>query len=229
MTVQELFKSINEDEFVDIYLKNDNETINLIFNTDLSLDEKVEKIEKFKNIVLDALRLFKTMEIERNDEYIVFSIPRYDGDAIGDSFLTKREEILNIENIDRVEHYGYELSPHKEILSYDISQTSRFKMDDDVCLAVSIFNEMTFCGITEESHSEKINSIYEEINEAENAIETNPEQFKSLNDLFEELGWKDERTEEEKDFSYSIDVIEGKTYSQVYNKYFEMEKYYLTK
>ena len=69
-------------------------------------------------------------------------------------------------------------------------------------------------------------SLYEK---AENAIETNPEQFKSLNDLFEELGWKDERTEEEKDFSYSIDVIEGKAYSQVYNKYFEMEKYYLTK
>ena len=33
MNVQELFKSVNEDEFLNLYLRNDRESIDMLFNT----------------------------------------------------------------------------------------------------------------------------------------------------------------------------------------------------
>ena len=93
MTVQELFQSINEEEFIESYLRNDNETIECLFRKDISINEIYQKINFFKEVVLGAFRRFKEMEVERNDEYIVFAIPRYDGDTYADSFLSLREEI----------------------------------------------------------------------------------------------------------------------------------------
>ena len=40
MNVQELFKSINEDEFLDLYLRNDRESIDMLFNTKYTPEEK---------------------------------------------------------------------------------------------------------------------------------------------------------------------------------------------
>ena len=229
MTVQELFKSIDENEFLDLYLRNDNDTINLIFNRDITIEEKVKKIEKFKDTILNALHLFRTLEIDKDDKYIVFAIPRFEGDTLADSFLVKKDELLYPEKVDRIEHYAYEFSPHKEILSFDVSEASRFEIDDDVCLAVSIFNEMTFCGISEESHSNRVAEITEDINSAIEDIDNNSENFISSEELFKSLGWEDTRTEEEKQFSFDIACVEGNASSKIYEKYFEMEKYYLTK
>jgi hypothetical protein len=228
MTLQELFKSINEDEFIDVYLRNDTQTLDLIFDNSISLKEKVKKIEDFKEIILNTLHLFQTMQTEKNDEYIVFAIPSCEDDALADSFLVERDKLLQMQDSDNIEHYSYMMSPHEEVLSYDISKASRLKIDDDVCLAVSIFNEMTFCGVTEESYSEQINDIKNRIDEVQKEHETNPENFKPIDDLFKELGWEDNRTEEEKEFCLTVDKIEGKAYAQICKKYYEMEKYYLS-
>jgi hypothetical protein len=227
MTVQELFQSINEEEFIESYLRNDNETIECLFRKDIPINEIYQKINFFKEIVLGAFRRFKEMEVERNDEYIVFAIPRYDGDTYADSFLSLREEILNPEKIERIEHYAYEFSPHEEILGYDVSEASRYEVGDDVTVALSIFNEMTFCGITEEHHKEKVEEITQSLKEAEESIENGTAECRPIEDLFKELGWEDTRTKEEKDFSLAIAKIQGNAYVQTLNKYFEMEKYYI--
>ena len=229
MTVQELFKSINEEEFIDAYLKNDNETIECLFRKDISINEIFQKVNYFKEIVLNAFQRFKEMEVERNEEYIVFAIPRYEGDTSADSFLSLREEIMNPEKVERIEHYAYEFSPHEEILGYDVSEASRYEIGDDVTVALSIFNEMTFCGITEEHHKEKVDEITQSLKEAEESIENGTANLRPIEDLFTELGWEDKRTQEEKDFSLAIAKIQGNAYVQTLNKYFEMEKYYLTR
>ena len=227
MTVQELFKSIKKEDFIDAYLRNDNETINMFFNKELPIQDILMRINRFKEIVSDAYDRFCEVEIEKNDEYIVFAIPRYDGDTNADSFLCKREELLHPESVERIEHYAYEFSPHTEILSYDVSEASKYEMCDDITLAISIFNEMTFCGITEERHQERVDEITQSLKEAEESIENGTAECRPIEDLFEELGWVDRRTEEEKEFSLSIARIQGNAYVQTLNKYFEMEKYYL--
>lgn len=229
MTVQELFKTVNENDFIDLYLKNDHETINLLFSTKYSVEEKIQKIAKFKQIVIDALHSFQTMEIEKKDEYIVFSVPRFDDDVLADSFLVKREELLHPEKVERIETYAYEFSPHAEILGYDISQACLYEYGDKTTFAVSIFNEMTFCGITEESHTQKVNDIKKQLDEAEEEIENDFSKAKTIEEFFAEIGWKDKRTEEEKEFSLAVAKIQGMACSEIYKKYYEMEKYYLKK
>lgn len=230
MTVQELFQSIDKNEFVKTYLRNDSETLDLIFDSEnVPVDIKMNKIIKFRQLIFDTLEKFRTMDVERNDKYIVFAIPEYEGDAVAHSFLSLRSEILSVEEIDRVECYAYEFSPFKEILSYDISASCKYEIDNDVALAVSIFNEMTFCGITEESHDERVSEITEDINSSIKEIEDgDSDKFTNATDLFEKLGWVDNRTEREKKFSLEIAEIDGRAKNKIYKKYFEMEKHYLT-
>jgi predicted DNA-binding protein YlxM (UPF0122 family) len=227
MTVQELFKSIDRKEFIYAYLRNDNETLNMFFREDLSIQEIYSKVNFFKEVVLAAFDRFCEAEVERNEEYIVFAIPEYEGDTSAHSFLSLREEILNPETVERIEHYAYEFSPHEEILGYDVSEASRYEVGDDVTVALSIFNEMTFCGITEEHHKEKVEEITQSLKEAEESIENGTAECRPIEDLFKELGWEDTRTREEKDFSLAIAKIQGNAYVQTLNKYFEMEKYYI--
>ena len=197
--------------------------------TKIKEDIKMNKIIKFRQLIFDTLEKFRTMDVERNDKYIVFAIPEYEGDAVAHSFLSLRSEILSVEEIDRVECYAYEFSPFKEILSYDISASCKYEIDNDVALAVSIFNEMTFCGITEESHDERVSEITEDINSSIKEIEDgDSDKFTNATDLFEKLGWVDNRTEREKKFSLEIAEIDGRAKNKIYKKYFEMEKHYLT-
>ena len=227
MTVQELFKSIDRKEFIDAYLRNDNETLNMFFREDLSIQEIYSKVNFFKEVVLAAFDRFCEAEVERNEEYIVFAIPEYEGDTSAHSFLSLREEILNPETVERIEHYAYEFSPHEEILGYDVSEASRYEIGDDIVVALSIFNEMTFCGITEEHHKEKVEEITQSLKEAEEEIQNGTAEYRPIEDLFKDLGWEDKRTQEEKDFSLDIARIQGNAYVQTLNKYFEMEKYYI--
>ena len=230
MTVQGLFQSIDKNEFVKTYLRNDSETLDLIFDSEnVPVDIKMNKIIKFRQLIFDTLEKFRTMDVERNDKYIVFAIPEYEGDAVAHSFLSLRSEILSVEEIDRVECYAYEFSPFKEILSYDVSASCKYEIDDDIALAVSIFNEMTFCGITEESHDERVSEITEDINSAIKEVEDgDSDKFTNAADFFEQLGWVDNRTEREKKFSLEIAEIDGRAKNKIYKKYFEMEKHYLT-
>ena len=122
MNVQELFKSINEDEFLDLYLRNDRESIDMLFNTKYTPEEKFKKLQYYRQIVLDAFRECKNMQIKESSDDIVFVVPNFDGDTSADSFVCKKEEFLNYENIERPEHYGYDLSPQDEVLGNNINE-----------------------------------------------------------------------------------------------------------
>ena len=68
MNVQELFKSINEDEFLDLYLRNDRESIDMLFNTKYTPEEKFKKLQYYRQIVLDAFRECKNMQIKESSD-----------------------------------------------------------------------------------------------------------------------------------------------------------------
>ena len=229
MNVQELFKSINEDEFLDLYLRNDRESIDMLFNTKYTPEEKFKKLQYYRQIVLDAFRECKNMQIKESSDDIVFVVPNFDGDTSADSFVCKKEEVLNYENIERVEHYGYDLSPRDEVLGYIVSEASRHIIDDDINLAVNIFNEMTFCGITNEHHTDKVNDLLDKIKESEEEIKEHPECCKPIEELFKELGFVDKRTPYEKEFDLSLAKLEGESYVKLFKKYLELELYYYNK
>lgn len=226
MTVQELFKSIDEDEFIETYLRNDNETMDCIFRTDISINEIALQVNHFKELVLNALHRFKNMELERNEEYIVFAIPDDNGSIPVDTFLVKTSELKEAK-IDKIERYAYEFSAHKEILSYDISDACRHRVDDDVLLAVAVFNEMTFLGIEEDVHDNRADEIMSELDKTSKEIEEGLAKTSPVADVFKQLGFEDTRTPEEKVFSYRLTQIQNNNYVQTLNVYFELEKYYL--
>lgn len=226
MTVQELFKKIDEKEFVDTYLRNDRETQDLFFNTALTPEQVFERFKHYKEIILKTFNQFKIMPIEKDQDYIMFVIPRFEGDNCGHSFVCFKKELLNNENED-IEHFAYYLSPHKNILSYDISETC-LSLIDEITIAVSIFSEMTFFGFSTEEHNKKIKDIKTSVTDIAEKIDNGTANTHSFDGILNQIGI-DERTKEEKEFSLSLAMLEGQNYNLILNKYFEIEKYYLKK
>ena len=82
-----------------------------------------------------------------------------------------------------------------------------------------------FCKLVKE----RVSEITEDINSSIKEIEDgDSDKFTNATDLFEKLGWVDNRTEREKKFSLEIAEIDGRAKNKIYKKYFEMEKHYLT-
>ena len=106
MTVQELFKNLDRDTFIDEYLNYCGES------------KSAKRKERLKNL-LDA---FNTINVTPNDSLIVFCEPIV-GENHLDSTVIKKEELLDteVEKGEVPEGYAYELTCITEILSYSVS------------------------------------------------------------------------------------------------------------
>ena len=96
---------------------------------------------------------------------------------------------------------AFEFSPWNEILGYELFVPNINSFGADKLLAVIIY-EMTFCGFTEEDHQKEVQKLREAIAETE-SIQNLPEEerkkyYKDAEDVFAEFGYKDTRTDEEK-------------------------------
>jgi len=160
--------------------------------------------------------------------HIAFGIlHRTDGTELPDLSLFSKAEILEKFNLDsewkdimdidmlpddEVEHYvrlssmpdsyAYTLSPWSEVLGYEVDESSAQEIGIARFLSSAIYN-MTFFGFTEDQLSHERKKLEESIAELEE-IEKLPKEerdkhFKSAEEVFAELGWKDERTEDEKE------------------------------
>lgn len=103
------------------------------------------------------------------------------------------------------EAYAFELSPWEEVLGYGLCAENVADVGA-VRLAAEIIYEMTFFGFTEEEVEAERQKLQESIEESEN-IETLPQEerdrhYKSVEDVFAELGAWDIRTEMEKQESH---------------------------
>lgn len=230
MTIQELFKCVDQKEFIRRYFENDCEALGLVFDNEDMTEETITKFNKYKKIVINSFEKMKTMNLERNEEYICFAIPYADDAAFGwDTFISKREEILNKDSIERVEKYAYELSPVEEVLCYDVSETC-IKSYGELDVAVAIFNELTFCGVDLDARNERTDEIHEELNESLEAVKNaDTSQFISSKDLFAELGWVDDRKDFEKEFDNNRIKNDGEYFKKLYEMIINQEYVYITR
>lgn len=229
MTVQELLKSVDETEFIQEYLRNDGQTIEMLLDPQYTFEQKEQMLNRFKTALSKSLNALREMPVEPQDEFIVFAVP-YNEDGCGGwhSYMCKREEIENHENIERVETYGYEFDTFENVLSYDVSKTCLY-MHDELFVAVAIYDEMTFFGIDVEKRNEKVEEESEKIEESlKECEEHNFENCRPIQELFDELGWKDERTEKEKEFDHKKIHIDGEHNMKTNKLVVEMECHYLS-
>lgn len=141
---------------------------------------------------------------------LLFSKNEINENLLADSVFSKLENIqsLSLRDIEQIletttlpTNYAFEFSPWNEILGYELFVPNINSFGADKLLAVIIY-EMTFCGFTEEEHQKEVQKLRETIAETE-SIHNLPEEeqkkyYKNAEDVFAELGYKDTRTEEEK-------------------------------
>ena len=97
--------------------------------------------------------------------------------------------------------YAFEFSPWEEVLGYELNIKNAEEIGSSR-LAATVIYEMTFCGFTEEEVESERQKLQDAIEESE-AVKKLPEEeqkkhFKSMEEVFAELGWQDKRTEDEK-------------------------------
>lgn len=222
MTVQELFKSINTEELVNYYLKNDFQTIEMLFDKNISDEDKKEKFNEYKQTLTNSVNYIKDLNIKNNPEQIIFVISYDDnGDHGWDCFSTYIKDLFD-EGKEYIERYSVEFQSLEEVLGSEISFMSRY-MYTDLAILNAVLFELTFFTSDLTRHQMEVNEelsiINERVEEAKNAENCLP-----IEHLFEEIGWKDERSQTEKNFDEDIIKIQSQHHINIYDLYFNYEK-----
>jgi hypothetical protein len=223
VTVQELFKSLDRDDFIKYYCQYDD-----------VIAGKYETTEKGKKVVtelFDQLLAVKPIPAENNKNWIVFSIPEA-GTISLNSFLVEKDDLLNPSEDGYIEHYGYEFDPMREILSYEVSKACLQYFNDPRQIAAAILYEMTFFGYSiEDQENESTglqNSLTEQVEEITETLENGDDsKFSSWEEVKDKLGWVDTRTEEDKAFERDMNTIEGEFYNKLLDRLYDFERAYL--
>lgn len=227
MTVQELFKSLDKEDFIKYYCQYED-----------VLAGKYGVTEQGKKIVTDLFNQLLTIEptpTEDDKTWIVFSIP--DAGTISlNSFLVEKDDLLNPREDGYVEHWGYEFNPMPEILSYEVSKACLQYLIDPRQLAASILYEMTFFGYSIESQENEAtdlrNSLNEQIEEIQNYEENGGEcPYVSADEVFRDYDLSSffNRSEEDKAFERDMSTIEGEFYNKLRDRLYDFERAYLKK
>lgn len=215
MTVQELFKSLNKEEFINYYCY-----------YDLSGSDKYQTTEKGKQIVTELFeQLLTAKPVENENGCIIFSIEQI-GTEMLYSFLVHKEDLLSSEE---PEHYAYELSPMLEILGYDVSSACKYALKDDYRLAASILYEMTFFGYTIEDQEDEASEVTASISKSVQEIEEGTAELLTAEEVFSNLGYEDTRTSFEQLFDDDKYTLEGTYFSDMRSRLYKLEKEYLEK
>lgn len=218
MTVQELFKSLDKELFVNYYCRYEEDEKSKYLTTD-----------KGKQIIIRLFnQLLEVTPNENKDKCIIFSIPELGNERLY-SFLVHEEDLLSN---DKPEHYGYELTSMLDILGYEVSEACRYRLDS-LQLAASILYEMTFFGYDIEDQKDESQAILETLNEHIEEIENGTLKTISADEVFENLkyeyGYIDDRSEQEKIFEEQCDIISGNSSQELRDLFYDMEKHYILK
>lgn len=205
MTVQEYFRSLDREEFISSYIDYCN------------YPKSSARKKSLRNLLSDLDKL----EITPNPSTIIFSVPN-PGSHLLDSYCIHREDLTK----EKVEHYAYEMSPMRTILGYEVSQACIYLFPYDYQFACSILYELTFFGYTVKGQNEEINQFTNELEEQLEEIKAG--EFKPTPaEVLERLGWKDTRTEFEKEFDCAKNKYEWDFDNNLKKSLYELEKEYL--
>lgn len=95
------------------------------------------------------------------------------------------------------EHYALEFTPWEEWLSYQVLEKSMYLYGPVAVVAHALY-ELTFFGFSIEDTRRKVASELKTLEESINEIKSGKAKTIPAEEVFEELGYIDERTEEEK-------------------------------
>lgn len=194
MTVQELLKSVNREEFIKYYIGY------------CGYPRSAQK-KKLVGTFYDEL---VTYPAAIDSSMIVFAIPSFDSDLL-DSFLINRSDL---KKWGRIETYSYETTCAQKILGYSVSESCRHYLRDDIRYAAGIFYELSYFGYTLSIQNTEASSFLDDITKSVKEIEDGSAKLIPAEEIFEKLGYTDTRTEEEKKF----DIKEAKLHSKFINK-----------
>ena len=227
MTVQELFKSLDKEDFIKYYCQYED-----------VLAGKYEVTEKGKRVVTDLFEQLLTAEPlpdADNISWIIFSIPDV-GTISLNSFSVKANDLLNPGENGYVEHYGYEFDSMRKVLAYKVSDACLKYLSDPRQFAASILYEMTFFGYTiddqEEDATNLLNSLNEQVDEISEALDNGDDSaLSSFEEVATSVGWNwvDNRTEEDKVFEKDVSNLEGEFYIKLRDRLYDLERVYLRK
>lgn len=193
MTVQEFLKSIDKDELVESYLDYCNEKIT---------KKSKEALNKFFDNILSK-------EVVADDSQVIFSMPTIDS-TFFDSFIVPRREISK----KKFNGYAYEFTEISEILGYSVSNACIYAYGK-YKVACSILYEMTFFGYEVEEQEKAVNKEREELSKQIEEVESGTANLEDVNTFFERVGYKDTRTDLQKEFDIKKIKAEHKYYKNL--------------
>ena len=184
MTVQELFKNLDRDTFIDEYLNYCGEP------------KSAKRKERLENL-LDA---FNNINVTPNNSLIVFCEPIV-GENHLDSTVIKKEELLDteVENGKVPEGYAYEYDYMTDILGYSVSFACIYAFGV-IKVACSILHEMTFFGNDIDTQRENVKQETEQLHKSIEEVHNGEAKLTSFTDFCKKYGWTDSRKDFEKDF-----------------------------
>lgn len=206
MTVQEYFRSLDREEFISAYIDYCN----------------YPRSSARKKSLRNLLSNLDKLEVIPNPSIIIFSVPN-PGSHLLDSYCINKEDL----NKEKIEHYAYEMSPMRTTLGYEVSQACIYLFPYDYQFACSILYELTFFGYDLNTQNEEVTQFTNELEEQLEEIKSG--EFKSIpaEEVFERLGWKDTRTEFEKEFDSVKNKIEWDFDNNLKKSLYKLEKEYL--
>lgn len=211
MIVQELFKDLDKDTFINEYLEYCGEP----------------KSTKRENKIRNLLNEFDKLDIVPDNSWIVFCEPIIGEDHL-DSTIIKKEELLDTEvEKDKIpEGYAYEFNSMIEILGYSVSKACIYAFGA-IKVACSILYEMTFFGYDVDAQQENVKQETEKLSKAVEEVHNGEAKLTSFTDFCKKYGWTDSRKDFEKDFDTAKMHIECELFKKLKQELCKLEISYL--
>lgn len=201
MTLYDLFTGIDRNKFIEELKQVDCNYINKL--TKIKTARGIKKLNKtFKQLINLSLNEFLlTPAIESENNSIIFVAP---------TFLSYNTELFDncfsvpISSIgkENYQHYSLFGEPDYKLFGYKVSEVSLRMYDNNEKLAAAIYEELTFNGYFKETREKEVKKISDLLKQSEKDIEDGKYEGKgkTVEEVFEELGYKDTRTDKEKKF-----------------------------
>ena len=225
MTVRELFKSLDRDDFIKYYC---------LYELSCSSD-KYEMTDSSKQVICDLFDKLCGAEPIVDEECldgIIFCTPWIGSNSLN-SFLVHEYDLLNPQDDGFVEHYGYEFTSMLKILNYKVSDACLLYFNDRRQIAASILYEMTFFGWTiedqEDESSELLDGLNKQVKEIQNYEENGGDcPYVSASEVLDHFNCLFNKTEFEELSEQKFSTIEGQFGIDLRDTLYDLERHYIS-
>lgn len=226
MIVQELFKSLDKKDFIKYYCQ-----------YECVLSNKYRTTKNGKKIITDLFDKLCNADpiLTSNDDdngmnEIIFCIPEL-GTISCSTYSVYEKDLLEPDDTGYVEHYGIEFDSMLKVLGYKVSDACLFHFDDPRLIAASILYEMTFFGYTLEDQEDEAKALLDSLHEQVEDIKEKEEKGEPIgipaDEVFNGLGWVDNRSEKEIFYQNKCSEIYGNCGIDLRDLFYDMERDYL--